>query len=229
MKILRQFAFTAFPLMFVASSAVMSFAGDPPSRVARLKYISGEVSMQLGGVDDWAAATINRPMTTADRLWSDKNSRVELHLGSAAMRMDSETSLTLTNLSDSTVQLELDEGTLNVQVARLSRGEIFEVDTPNTAFTILKNGTYRFDVDSNGDTTLVTVWKGKGVATGQGQAVGVDSRHQARFTGGMSLQHATYKAPRLDGFDEWCQVRAERESHAVSVRYVSPDVVGYED
>jgi hypothetical protein len=229
MRILRQFAFPVVVIFFIASSVAMSFADDPPSRVARLKYISGQVSMQPGGVDDWAAATINRPMTTADRLWTDKDARAELHLGSAAMRMDSETSLTLTNLNDSAVQLELDEGTLNLQIARLFHGEIYEVDTPNTAFTILKAGDYRFDVDSNGDTTLVTVWKGKGVATGSGEAVRVESRKQVRFTGGMSLVHATYNAPRADGFDEWCRVRGDREAHSISVRYVSPDVVGYED
>ncbi|HVH85893.1 MAG TPA: DUF6600 domain-containing protein [Terriglobales bacterium] len=229
MKVLRQFAFGTIAMLIVMSWAAKSFAADPPSRVARLNYISGQVSMQPGGVNDWAAATINRPMTTADRLWTDKDSRAELHLGSAALRMDSETSLTLTNLSDNTVQLELDEGVLNLQVARMFNGEIYEVDTPNAAFTVLKPGDYRFDVDSHGDTTLITVWRGKGVATGDGQAVRVESHHQARFMGGMSLQHAMYKAPRPDGFDEWCQVRAERESRAVSVRYVSPDVVGYED
>ena len=50
MKILRHFAFGTFAASFIASSAVMAFASDPPSRVARLKYISGEVSMQPGGV-----------------------------------------------------------------------------------------------------------------------------------------------------------------------------------
>jgi hypothetical protein len=229
MKCLRQFAFGTIAVVFLASSAVMSFAGDPPTRVARLKYITGQVSMQPGGVNDWADATINRPMTTADRLWTDKDARAELHLGSAAMRMDSETSLTLSNLSDNTVQLELDQGTLNLQVARLMRGEIYEVDTPNTAFTVLKPGNYRFDVDSRGDATLLTVWKGKGIATGSGQAVRIDSKRQVRLMGGMSMAHAEYNAPRLDGFDQWCQTRADREAHSISVRYVSPDVVGYED
>ncbi|HWC19680.1 MAG TPA: FecR domain-containing protein, partial [Terriglobales bacterium] len=200
MKNLRQCVFATFAMWFISSSAIMAFAGDPPSRVARLKYISGDVSMQPGGVDDWAAATINRPMTTADRLWADRDSRAELHLGSAAIRIDSESSLTLSNLTDNTVQLELDEGTLNLQVARMFNGEIYEVDTPNAAFTVLKPGNYRFDVDSSGDSSVVTVWKGKVVATGNGQAVQVDSNHQARFMGGMSLVHAMYHAPRFDGF-----------------------------
>src|SRR5690348_2804621 len=230
MQTFRKFAIgTIAAWWFTASFAVMAFADDPPSRVARLKYISGEVSMQPGGVDDWAAATINRPMTTADRLWTDKDSRAELHLGNAAMRMNSETSLTLTNLTDNTVQLELDEGTLNLHVSRLYDHEIYEVDTPNMAFTLLKPGDYRFDVDSNGDVSLVTVWRGKGVATGSGDAVRIDAHHQVRFFGGMSLAHQSFRAPRLDRFDEWCRVRSDREGRVFSVRYVSPDVVGYED
>ena len=51
--------------------AAPAFAGDPPDRVMRLKYMSGQVSFQPGGVDDWVAATINRPLTTADRVWTD--------------------------------------------------------------------------------------------------------------------------------------------------------------
>jgi len=229
MQTFQKFTLGTIAASLLIASSVMSFADDPPSRVARLKYISGEVSMQPGGVNDWAGATINRPMTTADRLWTDKDSRAELHLGSAAMRMNSETSLTLTNLSDNTVQLELDQGTLNLHVARLHDNEIYEVDTPNTAFTLQKSGDYRFDVDSEGDVTLVTVWHGKGVATGNGDAVRIESNRQVRFFGGMSLAHQTYHAPRLDGFDEWCRVRSDREGRIISVRYVSPDVIGYED
>ena len=230
MKNLRQFVFAAFVALFAASTTAALFAeADPPSRVARLKYISGQVSMQPGGVNDWAEATVNRPMTTADRLWTDKDSRAELRLGNAAMRMNSETSLTLTNLSDNAVQLELDQGTLNLDVTRLYNGEIYEVDTPNMAFTLTKPGAYRFDVDSQSDTTLVTIWKGRGIATGNGEAVKIDSHKQVRFSDGMSLMHAMYGAPRPDGFDEWCQVRTDREANIASVRYVSPDVVGYED
>ena len=79
-------------------------SNDPPARVARIQYISGEVSMQPGGVNDWVAATLNRPLTTSDRVWTDKNSRAELNVGSGYLRMNSESSLTLTNVSDNTIQ-----------------------------------------------------------------------------------------------------------------------------
>jgi hypothetical protein len=206
-----------------------AMAGDPPSRVARLQYTSGEVSLQPGGMNDWVAGTINRPLTTADRLWTDKNSRAELHLGSAAMRVSAETSMTLTNLTDDTLQVQLDQGTLNLRVRRLYHGETYEVDTPNIAFTIMKAGEYRFDVDPNGDATLVTVWRGEGEATGEGRSVKVKSDRQARFTVGSSLAHQIYDAPNGDGFDDWCRVRDKRQDYSQSARYVSPDVIGAED
>ena len=219
-------------IVFTAVSVVIFSAvalADPPSRVARLQYMTGDVSVQPGGVNDWVAGVINRPLTTADRLWTEKNARAELHLGSAAMRVSAETSLTLTNLTDQTVQVELDQGTLNLRVRHLYRGEIYEIDTPNMAFTLTKSGEYRFDVDPNGDTSVVTVWRGEGEATGQGRAVKVKRDHLARFTGGTSLAHRIYDDPRPDGFDDWCRVRDQREDHSYSARYVSPYVIGAED
>ena len=84
---------------------------DPSGRVARVQYMDGQVSTQPGGVNDWVAANTNRPLTTSDRIWTDKNSKAELNVGDGFLRMNSETSLTLTNVSDNTVQLELDQGT----------------------------------------------------------------------------------------------------------------------
>jgi hypothetical protein len=215
-------------VLFIFLVAAVAF-GDPPTRVARLQYMSGEVSVQPGGVNDWVPAVVNRPLTTADRVWTDKDSRTEMHLGNAYMRMNAETSITLTNLADETVQVELDQGTLNLRVRHLYEGEIYEVDTPNLAFTVTKSGDYRFDVDPNGDATFVTVWKGEGVATGQGRSVEVHRGDQARFSDGDSLNHDIADVPDFDGFDDWCRVRNEREDHYQSARYVSPDVIGAED
>ncbi len=204
-------------------------AQDPPGRVARLQYTSGEVSMQPGGVNDWVAAGLNRPLTSSDRVWTDKNSRAELNVGDGFIRMNSETSVTLTNVSDSTVQVELDQGTLEVTVKHLEKGEIYEVDTPNLAFTVMKTGVYRFDVFPNGDESWVTVRSGYGEATGKGPAVRVNSGQQARFRSDQTLQHTAISAPVPDGFDDWAQVRDKRLANSLSARYVSPGVIGYQD
>ncbi len=202
---------------------------DPSGRVARLQYTSGEVSMQPGGVNDWVAASLNRPLTTSDRVWTDKNSRAELNVGDGFLRMNSETSLTLTNISDNTVQLELDQGTLEVTVKHLEKGQIYEIDTPNYAFTVMKTGVYRFDVFPHGDESWVTVRSGYGEATGKGPAVRVNSGQQVRFKSDQTLQHTAINAPSPDGFDDWAQVRDKRLADSLSARYVSPGVIGYQD
>jgi len=228
MKIRSGFALATVIAAIILSTATLAVA-DPPSRVARMQYLSGQVSLQPGGVDDWVDASVNRPLTTADRVWADKDSRGELQLGGALIRISGETSLTLTNVSDQTVQVELDQGTLNVRVRHLYDGEIYEVDTPNVAFTITKSGEYRFDVDPDGGATFVTVWKGKGDATGDERAVTIRRGEQAKFTNGNSLEYQILDQPDRDGFDDWCRVRDERIENSQSARYVSPDVIGAQD
>src|SRR5579863_3151631 len=107
--------------------------GDVPGRAVDLHYVSGQVSVQPAGMNDWVEGAVNRPLTTADKVWADKNSRAELHLGTSVIRIDSETSLTLTNVNDQTVQVELDQGALNLRVRKIYDGEVYEVDTLNLA------------------------------------------------------------------------------------------------
>jgi hypothetical protein len=218
-----------FLLMGVFAATTARAEDDPPGRVARLQYMSGSVSVQPQGTDEWVEGTLNRSLTNADNIWTDKDSRAELSVGTGVMRLNSTSSLTLTNVSDNTVQVQLHQGTLNLRVRRLYGGEIYEIDTPNLAFTVQKAGEYRFDVDPDGDTSIVTVWKGEGDATGDGPSVRLKSHEQARFHDGNSLAHSTDRAPGMDGFDDWCQVRDQRLDRSVSARYVSPGVIGSED
>lgn len=221
----RLFSVGILTMLFAAAA----WAADPPGSVARLQYMSGSVSIQPRGTEDWVQGSANRPLTNADNVWADKDSRAELNLGTALMQMNSETSLTLANVSNEAVQVQLHQGTLNLHIKHLYDGEVYEVDTPNLAFTVTKPGDYRFDTDPNGDSTLVTVRRGEGEATGKGPAVKVKSGKQARFTGGTSLANQIMDAPQPDSFDEWSHVRDEREDHSLSAKYVAPGVVGSED
>jgi len=202
---------------------------DPPGRVARLQYMSGSVSVQPQGTGDWVEGSVNRPLTDGDNVWADKDSRAEMNVGTGILRIDSESSLTITNINENAVQVQLHQGALNLEVRRLYSGETYEVDTPNMAFTVQKPGEYRFDVDPNNDTSRVVVWRGEGDATGEGPAVHVGENQSARFSNGTSLTHEIAAAPGYDGFDDWGHLRDKREEGTVAARHVSPDVVGYED
>src|ERR1700691_3782905 len=112
--------------LFALSSPALA-DDDPPGRVARLNYIQGSISFQPGGETDWVQANPNRPLTTGDNLWADRNARGELHIGSSSIRIGSETGITFLNLDDRTVQIQLAQGTLNVRARRLDRGGVFDI------------------------------------------------------------------------------------------------------
>jgi Family of unknown function (DUF6600) len=202
---------------------------DPPGRVARLNYIQGSVSLQPAGTQDWIDANPNRPLTTGDNLWADQDSRGELHVGSSVLRLSGQTGVSFLNLNDQITQLQLAQGSLYVRVRQLDEGEAFEVDTPNLAFSILRPGQYRVDVDPNGGSTVIAVWDGSGSVTGGGQAFTLNPGQEFMFSGTDQLTYDSQPLGDRDDFDNWCFSRDQREDRSMSARYVSRDVIGYND
>src|SRR5215471_19858263 len=133
---------------------------DPPSRVARLGYMQGSVSFQPAGESEWVEAVMNRPLTTGDRLWTDRDGRAEVELGAASIHLAPNTGFSFLNLDDRTVQIELTSGTLDIRVRDLNQNKIFEVDTPNQAFSAFAAGHYRIEASEDGNSTVVTVREG---------------------------------------------------------------------
>jgi hypothetical protein len=218
---------------FLAGVALLAFSGwasaDPPSRVARLGYLDGAVSFSPAGENDWVRANISRPLTTGDRLWTDRDARAEIQVGGAMTRMHAETGVSVLNLDDQITQLQLTQGTLNVRVRRLDPDQVFEVDTPNLAFTLRRPGAYRIEVDPEDDATTIFVRHGQGEAYGEDAAYLIDAEQAYRFTGTGLREYDYVDAPRLDDFDHWASGRDRSYDDSRSARYVSEDVVGYQD
>ena len=156
---------------------------DPPGRVARLNYSQGSVSYRPGGEDDWVTAVPNRPMVSGDDLWTDEDSRAEVHVGSTAIRLGSKTGITFLALDDQATQIRLAQGSMILRVRHVDDDDTYEVDTPNLALTLLQPGEYRVDVSADGNQTIATVWHGRGRATGGGFSYTVVARQSATFTG----------------------------------------------
>jgi hypothetical protein len=223
---LAAIAITAYLLV---SKPAFADDDDPPTRVARLGYTDGQVSFSPAGTDDWVAAVLNRPMTTGDKLWTDQNSRAALNIGSAAIRLGPMTGFSFLNLDDHITQVRMTEGDLNMRVFRLGDGESIEIDTPNLAFSILRPGRYRINVNEAGDTTMINIPDGEGEVTGGGSAYTVHPGEQGIFTGTDSLNPDIEPVAADDSFDSWCNERDLREEHSAARRYVSDDVIGYQD
>jgi hypothetical protein len=216
-------------LSFVAPKARADEEKDPPTRVARISYVDGTVSLQPGGQGDWGSAARNRPVTIGDKIWVDKDSRAELQAGTAAIHLGSLTALSFLNLDEGITQMRLAEGSLNFRVSELRQGDLYEVDAPNLAFTVKQAGAFRIDVDENGDSARVTIIRGEGEVTAGGKTYEVHAGERAEFNGTDNIEYNINKAPGPDGLDRWASERDLKEDNSASAKYVSRDMDGYSD
>ncbi|PKO31832.1 MAG: hypothetical protein CVU34_16735 [Betaproteobacteria bacterium HGW-Betaproteobacteria-7] len=225
----RQILILASGLALSAASPWV--AADPPSRVGRLSYLSGVVSFSPAGEDDWVRAAMNRPLATGDRMWTDSaaNTRAEIQVAGAAIRMHAGTNLAVLNLNDNIAQVLLSQGSLHIRVRRLGAGQSFEVATPNLAFTLRQPGEYRIDVDPRADTTTIVVHQGRGEAWGGNTAHPIKAQQAWRFVGSGLHDYERIAVPERQAFDRWAASRDDSDANSRSARFVSADVIGYQD
>ena len=210
---------------------------DPPSRIARLNYMEGAVSLQPGGENDWVEGVLNRPLVTGDNLWADEGSRAEVHIGSTALYLGAKTGITLLEVSDVAAQIRLVQGSLIVRVRHVDDEDAYEIDTPNIAFVVRQPGEYEIDVDGDGNRTDVTVWHGRGEVTGGGDSRMMMANQHAAFisngtgagTGANGLDYEAGQVPEQSALDSWAQGRDQMDDQADAANYVSRDMTGYED
>ncbi|HTE41734.1 MAG TPA: DUF6600 domain-containing protein, partial [Steroidobacteraceae bacterium] len=206
---------------------------DPPSRVARLSFLKGAVSLRPAGGDDanqdWTDASLNRPLTSGDKLMVEGDGRAELQLGNSNLHLDQDTSFSFLELDDNVLQASLTEGAVHLQVRALEKDEIIEVDTPHSAVIINRPGDYHIAVSKDGATTLVKNYAGEAEVVDDNGSIKVGAKEQVTF--GAPGKPAGVRAalqPRNE-FDAWAQDRNGRRGTAVAAKHVAPEVIGYED
>ncbi|OGA54780.1 MAG: hypothetical protein A3F74_24965 [Betaproteobacteria bacterium RIFCSPLOWO2_12_FULL_62_58] len=174
-------------------------------------------------------ATLNRPITTGDRLWADNGGRAEMHVGSTAIRLSEQTSVDVLNIDDRNVQLRLAQGSVNARLRNLPGGNMFEVDTPHGAVILNQPGSYRISVDPSGTETTVGVRSGQADVLTAASRFTVRANQQARVTDANAPSYDIAAAPPMDEFDRWAVARDHKEDRIASTRHVPPEMTGYED
>ena len=226
----RLIAFSGL-LLFTAFTASVACADydDPPERVARFSHAQGGVSYSPVGENEWFDVIRNRPLIRGDRLWTDRDARAEFQVGSAAVRLGSNTGVEILKLDDHIAQVMMTQGTLNLSVRRMYPGQTFEIATPTLAFNIDRPGRYRIDVDRRNAVTTIVVWEGAGVAYGENSRFRLQSGDTVRFYDTDLRDYEMYGLPGEDDFDRYSRDRDQRLARSASLRYVADDMVGYAD
>ena len=221
--------FLLLPAAFAAGQQRDEY-GEIRQTVARISYLSGEVSFSRGDdPDDWQPADRNVPMTLGDRVYSASRSRLELQIhGGNSIRLGAQTDLAALNLTDDTKQFSVKAGVASFEIRRLSEDELFEVDTPNAAVTFERPGEYRVDVDESGN-TRIAVRQGRATVAAGGGQVPVEEGEAIELDGLDSPRYDIVSLGRPDGWDQWVEEREARLDRAHSLQYMSADIVGADD
>jgi hypothetical protein len=228
-NLLSRFRHVVALSVILAAMGATALAQDPSGRAARLNFLDGSVTFRPAGVDDWAPASVNSTVTTGDRVWTDSEAKAEFHVGSTAFRMAGQTDLSIVNLNDETTQLSIAQGSLNIRINRLDPANVFEVDTPNSAITLLRPGTYRINVDPDGGRCQVIVRRGAVQVTAEGSAFPVPANQLAVIEGAESVSYDLASPDAPDDWDNWCSGRDRHEAELAEQHYVSAEMTGYED
>jgi hypothetical protein len=200
----------------------------PATRVARLSFMDGDVSFLRAGVTEWAPAVENLPLLAGDQIYVARGARAEIQLGRGNyIRLSENTELTIAGLSDSSAQFEIAEGIAIIRVERISSAfGRFEVDTPNSAVVLQKDGLYRIDVRGEKESELIVRGGEAEVSTDEG-SFRVREGHRllvdTTTEGRLELAVDTTR----DDWDQWSYDRDQTIART-SVDVAPASVVDYE-
>jgi len=202
---------------------------DPPTRVARVSELSGPVSVQQAGLDDWSAASRNLPLKGGDALWAGPNARAEVQIGSTGLRTREGTSLSILRVNDRFFQVGLDQGSMVVHILPGEFPDNAEVDTPAGAVNLTQAGTYRVDMDPALPEGSVTVRSGQASISLEGEVIPVGPGERILLAGGAEPTYQVEKALEPDAFEAWGDGRDRSAALSKSALKLGKDVMGAAD
>jgi hypothetical protein len=196
--------------------------------VARVAFLQGTATYNRGDdPDDWQPAEPNFPLTTGDRFWTSRDSRVELQADPGSVFLAPETDFSILSLTDDVSRFSMGEGTASFRIRHQTGAETLEVAAPNAAVTLLSAGYYRVDVDASGD-TRVSVFRGAASVAAGGGEVRLKAGDAIHVEGIDAPRYEVVDVPARDAWDQWVESRARRYRDAAT-RYTSAAQVGYYD
>jgi hypothetical protein len=205
-----------------------SQASEPASTVARVSLINGNVSTQRGDTGDWVATTINAPLVLGDHISTGNASRTEVQLDYAdVMRLDQNSEAKIADLTRSRIQIQVAQGLMDFAVFKGGQADL-EIDTPNVAILPTEPGTYRIQVNSQGETQVIVRDGQAQISTPQGSTT-VKQGDLITVEGLENPQYRVTQAPAFDSWDNWNRDRDNVILNAQSYTHTDRYYTGSQD
>jgi hypothetical protein len=205
--------------------ALAQDAAPPPALVGRIAGIEGSVSLLRSGEQDWLQAGVNEPISIGDAVYTQDGAGARLEIGATDFRLLPDTEMDVATLDDTTGQLRLDTGVVDLRVAALPTADGLLIDTPRGTVKLTQPGIYRIDAGTQDQPTSVTAWNGT-AQLGTTAGVTVQQNQTLLITGTVDAPQYAFQPVSIGIPSEFkAPVRVVTESQ----HYVSADMTGAED
>jgi hypothetical protein len=220
----------AFTLLLSVVSVQSRAQDDPPMQAGRLSYISGSVSFQPAGLDDWGQAQTNLSLGPGDRIFTDSDGRAEIQIGYNYIRVGPNTDLSIVEDDPDGISIGVAQGSVHVRCNGVAPGQPLFVNTPSGTATFKMVGEMRIDVLADQGATVFTGLLNDQLIDGAGGFNTGFRQGETLELAGTNPVVPQWLAPGApDDLDIWSRQRDQQIVNAASWRYVSPEVAGAED
>lgn len=231
------FALSRKPLLSVLVFTLLTLGStlsraqdDPPPQAGRLSYLSGTVSMQPAGTNDWGEAFPNYPVGPGDRIFTDSDGRAEVQIGQNYVRIGPNSDVTLVEFDPQNVTFGVAQGAVHVRTRGLWDGQSLYVQTPSGSTTVGAPADFRVDVMPSDPAAIFTTYSGDVYISAAG-GFGLDSTagQSLELVGSNPVYPQWLQPAGEDALDNWSESRDQQIARAASFRYVSPEIPGVYD
>lgn len=213
-------------LCAVLLSSVFSVAAaddepEAPERVGRISTVAGPVLLRAGD-GEAQSALLNWPITTDNRITTERNGLAELRVGAAAVRLDADSELEVTELDDDSFRLHLSYGSVSVRVRDADALRGFELTTAQARVSLSEPGWVRVEAERPAGISVVSVLDGQAEVDGSVASITLRAGKRAE----LSSEGLNTGPLQRIAFDDWPE---GLPAAAPALRYVTQDVTGYEE
>lgn len=224
-RLLRSATLSAITLALLAIACVAQ--DDPPDEAGRISFLSGTVSVQPNGSDDWGQVYPNLSIGPGDRIFTDQDGRVEIQVGQSYLRIGPNTDITFVDEQPGDIAFGMAQGSVHVHSFGFEPGQSFDVSTPNGDTRLTEPGEFRADVMPGDGVTIFTTMGDNAFVSGAGGFAQPMGPGQSLELAGTNPVYPQWLQPNgMDELDQWSQQRDRMILNAASFRYVNPDVPG---
>ncbi|WP_374320654.1 DUF6600 domain-containing protein [Aquabacterium sp.] len=200
---------------------------DGPARVGRLSYISGRVDAYTDEQSAWGPAYLNLPVTSNTGIWTGRDAKAEVTIGSTSIHIDDDSEVDFDELDDDGIEIDLENGNFVQRVRQLPRDERWYVHAGDTRIQWTGPGSYSVAYKEHAHVVTVKVFSGSARVDSRRGNYTVYSGQQLTLDEDDGSSQISNRVSSTN-FEEWAERRNRAFDQSDASRYVSPEMTGAE-